>query len=285
MIVIKLGGNAVEGPGLRAVARDVVKLTQAGERLVVVHGGGPQTSALQEKLGQVPLKIAGRHVTDEAALDALKMAVGGKLNIDTCAALLAEGARPIGLHGASSGVIRASRRPPAVLRGGPPEPVDLGLVGDVTGINSKLLELLHREGYVPVLACIGADKDGSVYNINADVVANQLAIMLEADALVLVSDTPGLLRDVKDSSSRITRIDEQEAMAMVDSGVITAGMIPKVEEAFAALRAGVGRVHIVGNVGVGDLSRELAEPGAVGTALCREGGGGTDAPSATGPVT
>lgn len=268
MIVVKLGGNAIEGPGLRAVARDIAEIARAGEKVVIVHGGGPQTSALQEKLGQLPLKIAGRRVTDEAALDALKMAVGGKLNIDTCAALLAAGARPIGLHGASSRVIEASRRPPAILRGGPAEPVDLGLVGDVTDINKDLIELLHREGYVPVLACIGADKDGTVYNINADVVANQLAIMLEVDALVLVSDTPGLLRDVKDSSSRITRIDEHEAMAMVDSGVITAGMIPKVEEAFAALRAGVGRVHIVGNVGGGDLCRELAEPGSVGTALC-----------------
>jgi acetylglutamate kinase len=269
VIVIKLGGNAIEGPGLQAVARDVASLASRGERVVVVHGGGPQTSALQKKLGQVPRQIAGRRVTDEAALDALKMAVGGKLNIDTCAALLAAGAHPVGLHGASSLVVEAARRPPAVLRGGPPEPVDLGLVGDVIGVNRQLLSRLLDAGHVPVLACIGAARDGSVFNINADVVANQLAIELTAEALVLVSDTPGLLRDVKDPASRIARIDEGAAMAMIDEGIITAGMIPKVEEAFAAVRAGVGRVHIVGCIGEGDLARELASPGSVGTALSR----------------
>jgi len=269
VIVVKLGGNAIEGAGLSAVARDVAKLRTEGTSVVIVHGGGPQTSALQEKLGQVPVKIAGRRVTDEAALDALKMAVGGKLNIDTCAALLAAGASPLGLHGASGLVVEAERRPPAVLRGGPPEPVDLGLVGDVISINLELLDLLERAGHVPVLACIGAARDGTIFNINADVVANQVAIALRAEALVLVSDTPGLLRDVKDPSSRLARIDEAEAMRGIDSGTITAGMIPKVEEAFAAVRAGVGRVHIVGCIGEGDLARELAAPGSVGTVLTR----------------
>lgn len=267
MIVVKLGGNAIEGPGLSAVARDLAKLAAEGAGVVVVHGGGPQTSALQAQLGQVPVKIAGRRVTDEAALDALKMVVGGKLNIDTCAALLAAGARPLGLHGASSLVIEATRRPPAVLRGGPAEPVDLGLVGDVTRVDVALLEHLVALGHVPVLACIGAGRDGAVYNINADVVANQVAIALGAEALVLVSDTRGLLADVKDPTSRLARITEAEAMRGIDEGVISAGMIPKVEEAFAAVRAGVGRVHIVGLVGEGDLARELAAPGSVGTVL------------------
>ncbi|MBM4360019.1 MAG: acetylglutamate kinase, partial [Deltaproteobacteria bacterium] len=110
----------------------------------------------------------------------------------------------------------------------------------------------------------------TIFNINADVVANQVALALRAEALVLVSDTPGLLRDVKDPSSRIARIDEAEAMRGIDDGTITAGMIPKIEEAFAAVRAGVGRVHIVGCIGEGDLARELANPGSVGTALSRE---------------
>ena len=267
MIVVKLGGNAIEGAGLHAVARDVARIAAGGTRVVVVHGGGPQTSALQEKLGQTPVKIAGRRVTDAAALDALKMVVGGKLNIDTCAALLAAGAHPVGLHGASSLVVAATRRPPTVLRGGPAEPVCLGLVGDVVGVNRELIELLNGAGHIPVIACIGASEDGEIFNINADVVANEVAIALGAEALVLVSDIPGLLRDVRDPSSRIARIGETEAMQLIDDGVITAGMIPKVEEAFAAVRAGVGRVHIVGCIGEGDLSRELASPGSVGTAF------------------
>ncbi len=266
-IVVKLGGNAIDGAGVAALARDLAELARAGERLVLVHGGGPQTSALQEKLGQKPVKIAGRRVTDQDALDAIKMMVGGELNIDACAALCAAGAKPVGLHGASALTVEAVRRPPAVLRGGPPEPVDLGLVGDVVAVNRELLALLHGGGYVPVVACIGAGRDGAVYNINADVVANQLAALLGAGALVLVSDTRGVMRDLADPASRIPRLSEAEAMAAIDSGAITAGMIPKIEEAFAAIRAGVGRVHVVGLLGPGDIARELADPGSTGTVL------------------
>ncbi len=265
--LVKLGGNAVAGPGLAAIAHDIAALAKRGTELVVVHGGGPQTSALQERLGQTPRQIAGRRVTDEAALDVLKMVVGGKLNIDTCAALVRAGARPIGLSGASSLVLEATRRPPAILRGGPPEPVDLGLVGDVVNVDVALLALLMRSGHVPVLACIGADAAGQCFNINADTVANRVAERLAVDALVLVSDIAGVLRDVSDPASRIARLTEAEAHAAIDTGAVTKGMIPKLEEAFSAIRAGVGRVHIVGSLREGELARELASPGSLGTAL------------------
>lgn len=267
MIVVKLGGNAIEGAGLTAVASDLAAWQRRGERIVVVHGGGPQTSALQEKLGQTPHKIAGRRITDEAALDAVKMMVGGKLNIDTCAAFVAAGAKPVGLHGASALCVEARRRPPQILRGGPPEPVDLGLVGDVVGINRALVELLTGAGCMPVIACIGAGRDGAIYNINADVVANEVAVGLGAAALVMVSDTRGVLRDVADPQTRIARFARAEALAAIDSGAIRGGMIPKIEEAFAAIGAGVGRVHIVGQLGPGELGRELEAPGSVGTVL------------------
>ncbi|MSP26663.1 MAG: acetylglutamate kinase [Myxococcales bacterium] len=266
-ILIKLGGNAIAGAELAVVARDLAALHRGGAQLVVVHGGGPQTSALQTQLGQIPRQIAGRRVTDEAALDVLKMVVGGKLNIDACAALVHAGARPIGLHGASSLVIEAQRRPPAILRGGPAEPVDLGLVGDVVGVDVSLLRLLMHANHIPVLACIGASSDGQCFNINADVVANRVAVALNVDALVLVSDIPGVLRDVNNPASRIARMTEAEANAAIDGGLITKGMLPKLEEAFAAIRAGVGRVHIVGSLTEGALARELESPGSVGTAL------------------
>lgn len=265
--LVKLGGNAITGPGLAAVAHDIAALVKGGTEVVVVHGGGPQTSALQEQLGQTPRQIAGRRVTDEAALDVLKMVVGGKLNIDTCAALVRAGARPIGLSGASSLVLEAKRRPPALLRGGPPDAVDLGLVGDVIHVDVTLLRLLMGNGHVPVLACIGADADGQCFNINADTVANRVAEQLAVDALVLVSDIPGVLRDVSDPTSRIARLTEAEAQAAIDGGAVTRGMIPKLEEAFSAIRCGVGRVHIVGSLREGDLARELAAPGSLGTAV------------------
>ena len=266
MIVVKLGGEVVGSAALAVVARDVADLSRTGQ-VVVVHGGGPQASKLQERLGMTPRQVAGRRVTDEATLDVMKMVVAGKLNVDLCAALGAAGARPVGLHGASARVIEATRRPPKVYAGAGPEPVDLGLVGDVTGVGKDLLSLLAGHGYVPVLACLGAGPDGAVYNINADTVANRVAIELGADGLFLISDVPGVLRDVADPASRIPRLTVAEGQALIAGGTVTRGMIPKLEESFAALAEGVRCIHIVGRLSPGDLVREAAEPGSIGTVL------------------
>src|SRR5215475_5274775 len=152
LVVVKLGGEVVASDAIGPVARDIAQLVRDGTDVVVVHGGGPQATRLQRALGQEPVKVAGRRVTDEATLDVMKMVVAGKLNVDLCAALGAAGARPVGLHGASAQVIAASRRPPTVYAGAGPEPVDLGLVGDVTGIDEELLATLLGHGLVPVLA-------------------------------------------------------------------------------------------------------------------------------------
>ncbi len=266
-LVVKLGGEVVGGPQLPVIARDIAAVAARGTPVVVVHGGGPQATKLQEKLGMKPVQVAGRRVTDEATLDVMKMVVAGKLNVDLCAALGAAGARPVGLHGASARVIEAARRPPRVYAGAGPDPVDLGLVGDVTGVGRELLALLTGAGYVPVLACLGAGVDGAVYNINADTVAGRVAVALDAAGLCLVSDVPGVLRDVADAGSRIPRLTVDEGRALIASGAVTKGMIPKLEESFAALEEGVKRIHIVGRLGPGDLAREAAEPGSIGTVL------------------
>jgi acetylglutamate kinase len=265
--VIKLGGNAAAGDALAVLAADLAAMARAGGDVVVVHGGGPQTSELQRKLGQEPRRVAGRRITDGAALDAIKMMVGGKINIDVCAALLAAGASPVGLHGASACVIEALRRPPRPITGAGPAPVDLGLVGDVTSVNLGLLEALMAGGHLPVLACIGASRAGEVFNINADVVATRVAVELGAEALVLVSDTRGVLRDIADPRSRIQRLSQSEAEAAIRAGSVSDGMLAKLEEAFDAVRAGVACVHVVGDLGPGELARELSEPGSIGTAL------------------
>jgi acetylglutamate kinase len=270
-IVLKLGGEVVKqsGPGgtLSIVAADLAALVASGQPVVVIHGGGPQVTELQKQLGQSPLIVGGRRVTDAAALDAVKMAVAGLVNVELCAALLAAGARPVGLHGASSCAIRAHKRPPRVVAGGGPDPVDFGHVGDVDGVNAELLGQLTALGYVPVVACLGADTEGRVYNINADVVANKAAAVLSARALVLVTDVPGVLRDVKDPSSRVPRMTAAEARTAIESGVVTKGMIPKLTESFDAIAEGVRAVHIVGRLSPGQLLREVAEPGSVGTVL------------------
>jgi acetylglutamate kinase len=140
-------------------------------------------------------------------------------------------------------------------------------VGDVTGVNEHLFALLLGAGYVPVVACLGADDQGRVYNINADVVASQLAVALDAKAIVLVSDVPGVLRDLNDPASRIARITISEGRKAIADRVVTGGMIPKLEESFAAIERGVRAVHIIGGVQLGHLAHEVSHPGSVGTVL------------------
>jgi len=252
---------------MAAVAADVAEMRSRGERIVVVHGGGPQATDLQKKLGQSPKIVAGRRITDGEALEVMKMVVAGKVNVDACAALIAAGAEPVGLHGASALAVRADRRPPRVVTGGGPDAIDFGFVGDVAGVNRSLMALLSDAGYVPVVACLGADARGNVYNINADTVANRLAIALDAKALVLVSDVPGVLRDVADPGTRIARLNIAQGKEAIAAGVVTKGMIPKLEESFAAIAEGVRAVHIVGRLERGQLALEVARPGSVGTVL------------------
>ena len=266
-VVLKLGGEVVQGPYLAAIAADVAEMRARGECVVVVHGGGPQATDLQKRLGQTPNVVAGRRITDAATLDVMKMIVAGKVNVDLCSALIAAGAKPVGLHGASSLAVRAVKRPPRVVSGGGPDPIDFGHVGDVTGVNRDLIALLASNGFVPVVACLGADEAGKVYNINADVVANQIAIALDAKALLLVTDVPAVLRDVADPSSRIARITMADGKKLIADGVVTKGMIPKLEESFAAITQGVKAVHVVGRLERGQLAREVADPGSVGTVL------------------
>jgi acetylglutamate kinase len=235
--------------------------------VVIVHGGGPQASALQQRLGLETRMIAGRRYTDPPTLDVMKQVLAGQVNVDLCARLLARGVMPVGLHGASGHMVQATRRPPRVMQGAGPEPVDLGLVGDVTGFNLALLGDLFERRYVPVIACLGCDDRGQVLNINGDTVASQLAGALQADALVLVTSTPGVLRDLKDPSSRLPRIGRGEFERLVKDGTISGGMIPKLEESFAILAGGARSVVIIGQLGPGDLARAVLEPGSAGTVL------------------
>lgn len=269
-VVIKVGGEIMDAAHVeesRAIAADVASLQREGHTVVVVHGGGPQADALQKRLGIEPRKVGGRRITDEETLQVIKAAVVGQVNVEVCSRLVAAGARPVGLHGASSLAIRAHRRPPSVVSGGGPDPVDFGWVGDVDGVNTELLTLLTRAGHVPVLACLGADETGATYNINADTVANKVAVALRADGLVLVTGTPGVLRDVKNPSTRMGTLTRASAQAAIKDGTIAAGMIPKVEESFKAMDEGVASVIVVGQLKAGDLRRAVLEPGAVGTTL------------------
>jgi acetylglutamate kinase len=266
-IVVKIGGEVVGSSEAATLAADLRVLVDGGARIAIVHGGGPQATDLQKRLGLSTTQVAGRRVTDAATLDVMKMVLAGKLNVDLCATLLAAGLSPVGLHGASGHVIRATRRPPKVYPSAGPDPIDLGFVGDVTGFNLALLDTLWAAHHLPVLACLGADATGGTYNINADLVGNQLAAALRAERLFLVTSTPGVLRDVNDPTSRLTRLTCTEARQAITDGAVTGGMITKLEEAMAVIDQGVGAIHILGKLAAGDLVRAVREPGSVGTTL------------------
>ncbi|MBL0218394.1 MAG: acetylglutamate kinase [Myxococcales bacterium] len=268
-LIVKIGGEVIGSGEAALLAADLRVLIDGGARIAIVHGGGPQATALQKQLGIETKQVAGRRVTDAATLDVMKMVLAGKLNVDLCAAMTAAGISAVGLHGASAQVVRAVRRPPKVYAGAGDEPVDMGFVGDVTGFNLGLLETLWAAGHVPVIACLGADAAGGVYNINADMVGNQLAAALKAERLFLVTSAPGVLKDMSDPGSRIPKLSCAEARQAIADGVVTGGMIPKLEEAMAVVDQGVGAIHILGKLAAGDLVRAVNEPGSVGTTLVR----------------
>lgn len=269
--VVKLGGEVVANKqALRGVLIDVRELLQAGWSFVVVHGGGPQAGALQERLGLRPLKVAGQRVTDEATLRVMKQAVAGEVNVDLVAAALGAGIDAVGLSGVGGHLVEARRRPVAATPTAGGEVVDYGLVGDVEAVRGELIEALWAAGVTPVMSPLGVDSSirptPAVYNINADTVASCVAASLQADHLFLVTSTPGVLRDRRDPMTRIPRLSAEQARRAVDDGTIAGGMIPKVLDALKRLDEGIGAVHILSPV-AGALREEALEPGRRGTVL------------------
>jgi len=269
-IVIKLGGEILspsKHDEALAIANDIKVCVARGDNVVLVHGGGPQTTALQHALGQEPNIIGGRRITDEAALEAIKMAVGGKLNLEFCSLLQSVGVQAVGLNGVSGGTIRAVKRPPRIVSGCGDKPIDFGHVGDVVGVNHDIVNLLINSNYVPVLACIGANDSGELFNINADIVANGVAIALQADRLLLVTGAPGVLRDRYDPTTRIPRLTVAEGRQAILDGVVADGMIPKLEESFIAIEKGVHQIQVLGGLESGEVISAIDKPGSVGTTI------------------
>jgi len=255
VIVVKYGGAAMDTVGLASsFAEDVALLQSAGVTAVVVHGGGPQVTDLSERLGIETTFVDGLRVTDAATLDVATMVLAGKLNTEVVASLVAGGVRAVGLSGVDGGLLLARKQ------SGP----DLGFVGEVVHVNADVLRTLTRERFVPVVASIAVDETtGQSYNVNADVVASQLAIELGAEKLVFINDVPGLIGPTGDLLSELSSAQCAELLAQ--PGVVGGGMIPKLESAVAALAADVGRVHFVDGRVEHSLVLELFTPEGVGT--------------------
>lgn len=267
-IVAKLGGAvASDAAQLDAIGRDLASLTANGAKVVIVHGGGPQVSAVSRSLGIEPNIVGGRRITDAATLEVVKYVLAGQMNIDFTTAFGRAGLRTVGISGVSSGLVAAVKRPPRVVSGGGDEPIDFGHVGDIVGVNDHLLRTLLDEGYTPVINSVAADSEHRVYNINADIAGTRIAAALNADHLVLLTGgVPGVLRDKDDLQTRIPRLTAAEARQAIADQVIVGGMIPKIEEGLNVLDR-VGALHILGAVEAGDLRQALDAPGTVGTAI------------------
>jgi acetylglutamate kinase len=266
--VVKFGGEAMTDPEiLERLIEDITLLHLVGIRLVVVHGGGKHVTATADALGIETTFVGGRRVTDVDTLDVLKMVLAGKISLEILSLLKKKGVRAMGVSGVAAGVIEARRRPPVKVTGSNDEVVDFGEVGDIERIDTRLLELLVDEGYVPVLSPLGADSEGNILNINADTVAARLAAQLESEKLVLMTATPGVMADLHDETSLISRLTIDEAREAIASGVIAGGMIPKIEESIRALEKGAGRVHILSAVEPHQLLLEVFTKSGAGTMI------------------
>ena len=269
--VVKVGGElAADRTRLAgSVGAAVGEFLAAGIRVCIVHGGGPQATELGRRLGLETKIVGGRRVTDPDTLEVMKMALAGQVSVDVAAAMRLAEVPALCTTGVSAGLVDAVRRPPKVITGAGPDPVDLGLVGDIVSVDTAALEKLASVGFVPVLGSLGGDSGGNVFNINADTVAGRVAAKLRAAKLFLVSNVPGVLRDKNDVSTRMPKLTAAEARAQMESGVISGGMIPKVEEALAMLEEGIEAVHIVGIDPPTAILEEAREPGTHGTAFVR----------------
>ena len=254
-IVVKFGGNAMGSPELfEQFAQDIVMMHSVGMRPVVVHGGGPQIGEWLRRLGKSTEFVDGHRVTDAETLEIAQMVLMGKVNSEIVAALNVHGPLAVGISGQDAGLIEAEARDP-----------ELGFVGDVIGVNPSIIVRLLAMELIPVVSTIGSDSDGQAYNINADAVASAIAEAIEATKLMFLTDVPGLLRDVADTSSLIARVTIGEARELIEDGIVAGGMIPKIEGCIHAIDHGVGQVHLIDGRVPHALLLELLTDAGVGT--------------------
>ena len=246
--VVKLGGEVLaDAEALDGVAAQVSLLSSLGIRVVVVHGGGPQASAASRRLGIEPRIVAGRRVTDDDALLVAKMVFAGQLNVDVLSALRRHHVEAVGLSGVDAELVSARVRPPTTVTrdDGAVEWVDFGHVGDVVDVEPRVLTSLLDARFVPVVASLAGDAEGRVYNVNADTMAEALAVALRAQKLLYLTGVPGVLRDRRDPATLVTFADADDLAGLLCSGAVAAGMRPKVEACIRAARGGVERTHIL----------------------------------------
>ncbi|RAP53461.1 MAG: acetylglutamate kinase [Methanosphaera sp. rholeuAM270] len=247
-IMIKYGGHAmIDETAMSSTARDTVLLKYVGMQPLVVHGGGPEISRSMDKMGKAPKFVGGLRVTDSETMEIVKMVLVGKINTEIVSKIGLHGGKSIGISGKDDFLIQSSKRDPTKIQqdNGEILEVDLGYVGKIDKIKTDVVDVLTEENYIPVISPIGIDENGNTLNLNADTVAGSIASEINAEKLVVLTDVPGILTDPEDPESIIRRIRVDELRELVDNGIITGGMIPKVETCINAVENGVKTAHIL----------------------------------------
>ncbi len=278
IVVVKFGGNAMVDPDLsRTFAEDIVLLRSVGLQPVVVHGGGPQIGELLRRLGMETEFRNGLRVTDAETLDVARMVLVGKVGRDIVGQINIHGAYAVGMSGEDGGLIKAVARDP-----------ELGFVGDIVAVNPGILRRLLAEDLIPVISTIGSDDHGQAYNINADTVAGAIAGALDAEKVVYLTDVPGLLLDIDDPGSIVTQATVAELERLIADGVISGGMVPKVDACIEAVRMGARSAHMLDGRRPHVMLLELFTDAGIGTKITLDSpsdDSATTEPATTEPAT
>ena len=259
VVVVKYGGNAMLNEELKAaVMEDIILLSTIGIKVVLVHGGGPEINNMLSKIGKESKFVDGLRYTDSETMEVVQMVLTGKLNKDIVGLLLQKGGKAVGLSGVDSGLIRARKTEK-----------DLGFVGEVTSVNPEIINSLLDKGFIPVVSTValGEEGDSSRYNINADTAAAKIAVALKAEKFVQLTNVPGDLKNIDDSSTLIKKIERTALGSLKATGIIAGGMIPKIECCLTALEGGVPRTHIIDGRVPHSLLIEMFSDRGIGTMI------------------
>jgi acetylglutamate kinase len=267
-VVIKYGGSAMASDKLKeAIMKDIVLMKYVGMKPIVVHGGGPAVNRMLERVGIKSAFVNGLRVTDEQTMEIVQMVLAGSINKDIVTLLNSHGAKAVGLCGKDSGLLRVERQFVKVNDGSGSVDMDIGLVGQVREVDTEILDVLTDNGFIPVIAPIGTGPGGRSYNVNADYAASAIAGAVKADKLVLLTDVEGIMDSRGGEEKLVSSVNRQEAARLMEEGVITGGMIPKVQCCLEALEKGVGRIHIINGTVMHSLLLEIFTESGIGTMI------------------
>ena len=266
-ILIKYGGHAmVDEEAKSSTARDTVLLKYVGMKPLIVHGGGPEISRSMDKLGKEPKFIKGLRVTDKETMEIIEMVLVGKISTEIVSELIKHDGDAISLSGKDSSLIFAHKKPASKID---EEIIDLGLVGEIDCVNTDLLEMFLDHDYIPVISPVGIARDGTSLNLNADTAAGEVASAVGAEKLIILTDVPGVLRDPSDPDTLIPKITIDEIPGLIEDGIISGGMIPKIETCVKAIEDGVESCHIIDGRKKHSLLLEVFTNEGIGIMICK----------------